>query len=121
MSQTRFANQDVTAPSLRPARAAVQCLRCGIKIASVLLVSHSSLLCKAGALQQPSPTASPRDTPGPRALHGEGMHLYGACRAPGCALGDWLFVGLFQFLETGVSRVSWESFILLLYVWFSIF
>lgn len=45
MFQARFANQDVTAPGLRPARAAVRCLRRGIKIASMPLVSRSSPLC----------------------------------------------------------------------------
>lgn len=120
VSQTRFANQDVTAPSLHPARAAVRCLRCGIKIASVLLVSHSSLLRKAGACSSPLPQ-SHQGTP-----LGQGHCMVKACTCMGPAelwavpLGTGC-MDLFQFLETGVSRVSWEHFILSLCIWSNIF
>lgn len=65
MFWARFANGDVTAPGLRPARAAVRCLLPGIKIAEMLLVPRAACV-KQGTAAAPR-GGSARDKPWPRA------------------------------------------------------
>lgn len=65
MFWARFANGDVTAPGLRPARAAVRCLLPGIKIAEMLLVPRAAC-AKQGTAAAPR-GGSVQDKPWPRA------------------------------------------------------
>lgn len=96
MFSARFANGAVTAPGLAPARAAVQHLLPGIKIANVLLVSHRAPVCRVTPQQRPG--TSP----------GRGHH--GGSFIQTCSVGQ--AAGQAPVEPTGTARVILYMFIL---------